>query len=261
MDKPYSLHATAQPTLLTSTPDDENTTFARTVPLAPVPKRPRGRPPKTSDERDDGNRRQALLSAAAKLFRSKGFSATTTRDIAAAVGMHSGSPFYHFKSKGELLFAVMEEGMRSAIARQKLVVQALATETGTRSKTDQPQCKDSAHQELLAVLVRNQLDILFGHDADFIPVMLYEWRSLDPRQRKQMTLIKDEYESVWMPVLLALHGAGRLGCDVKIARLLIFGALNWTAQWYDPREAGQGGVSLDELATAAVALFLNKEQV
>ena len=38
--------------------------------LAPPPdraaqtKRPRGRPPKTVDERDDGNRRQALLSAA-----------------------------------------------------------------------------------------------------------------------------------------------------------------------------------------------------
>ena len=40
-----------------------------------------------------------LLKAAARLFRRKGFDATTTRDIAAAVGMHAGSPFYHFKSK------------------------------------------------------------------------------------------------------------------------------------------------------------------
>src|SRR5829696_6435854 len=86
-------------------------------------KRPRGRPRKTIEDRDDGNRRGELLRSAAKLFRRKGFDATSTRDIAAAVGMQSGSPFYHFKSKGALLFAVMEEGMRSAIARQE---QALA---------------------------------------------------------------------------------------------------------------------------------------
>jgi AcrR family transcriptional regulator len=78
--------------------------------VALAPKRPRGRPRKTLDERDDGNRRVHLVRAAAKLFRKKGFDATSTRDIAAAVGMQSGSPFYHFKSKGELLFAVMEEG-------------------------------------------------------------------------------------------------------------------------------------------------------
>src|SRR5512141_1909323 len=88
-----------------------------------VAKRPRGRPRKTAAERDDGNRRAELLRSAARLFHRKGFHATSTRDIAAAVGMQSGSPFYHFKSKGALLFAVMEEGMRSAIARQQ---QALA---------------------------------------------------------------------------------------------------------------------------------------
>ena len=59
-------------------------------------KRPRGRPRKTDDERDDGNRRRAVLRHAARLFRRNGFDATSTRDIAAAAGMRSGSPFYHF---------------------------------------------------------------------------------------------------------------------------------------------------------------------
>ena len=39
------------------------------------------------------------MEQAARLFLVKGYAATTTRDIAAAVGMHSGSPFYYFKSK------------------------------------------------------------------------------------------------------------------------------------------------------------------
>ena len=89
-------------------------------------KRPRGRPRKTVDERDDGNRRHELLGAAAKLFRRQGFAATTTRDIAAAAGMQSGSPFYHFESKNALLYAVMEEGMQSAIARQTAALQDMA---------------------------------------------------------------------------------------------------------------------------------------
>src|SRR6202008_2696942 len=96
----------------------------RTLPVPASAKRPRGRPRKTVDERDDGNRRRALILGAAKLVRRKGFRATSTRDIAAAAGMQSGSPFYHFKSKQALLFAVMEEGMRSAIERQ---AEALAT--------------------------------------------------------------------------------------------------------------------------------------
>ena len=86
-------------------------------------RRPRGRPRKTVDERDDGNRRHALLQSAALLFRQNGYDATTTRQIATAAGMQSGSPFYHFKTKDALLYAVMEEGMRTAQSRQLLQVQ------------------------------------------------------------------------------------------------------------------------------------------
>ena len=207
---------------------------------AGVAKRPRGRPRKTEAERDDGNRRAELLRSAARLFRRKGFHATSTRDIAAAVGMQSGSPFYHFKSKGALLFAVMEEGMRSAIARQQ---QALAQGEG-----------DADAAARLRILIRNQFDVLLGPGSDFIPVMLYEARSITPRQREAITRLQSEYELPWIPVLQALHRSGRLKADVKLARLLIFGALNWSAQWYDRRK----GASLDGLSEAAMRLFIGE---
>ena len=206
----------------------------------PVAARPRGRPRKTLDERDDGNRRHALLTSAARLFRRKGFDATSTRDIASAVGMRSGSPFYHFQSKGALLYTVMEEGMRAAIERQ----------AGALQKVDAG--IDAADR--LALLIRKHFDVLLGPGSDFIPVMLYESRSITPAQRATLAKLQGEYEAPWVPVLQALHSDGRLRADVKLARLLIFGALNWSAQWYDRRK----DATLDDLARAALALFVQE---
>jgi TetR/AcrR family transcriptional regulator, cholesterol catabolism regulator len=216
-------------------------------------KRPRGRPRKTLEDRDDGNRRQQLLSSAATLFRRKGFGGTSTRDIAAAVGMQSGSPFYHFKSKGALLYAVMEEGMRSAIARQEHAISAATRGQQGLGGAEAAQPDAAAR---LRILIRNHFDVLLGPGSDFIPVMLYEARSITPRQRTALAQLQGEYEAPWIPVLEALHACGRLKADVKLARLLMFGALNWSAQWYDRRK----GASLDELTDAAIALFLASDE-
>lgn len=212
-------------------------------------KRPRGRPRKTLEDRDDGNRRRQLLSSAAKLFRRKGFGATSTRDIAAAVGMQSGSPFYHFESKGALLYAVMEEGMRSAIARQQ---RAISLHSRRQAQAQRREQTPPDMAGLLRILIRNHFDVLLGPGSDFIPVMLYEARSITPRQRSALAQLQSQYEAPWNPVLEALHARGLLRAEVKLARLLMFGALNWSAQWYDRRK----GATLDELTDAAMALFL-----
>src|SRR5690606_19298198 len=130
-----------------------------------------------------------------------------------AAGMQSGSPFYHFKSKQALLFAVMEEGMRHALARQRQALEVAAA--GDASAR-------------LRVLVRNPFEVLLGPGNDFIPVLLYEARSITHRQRAALAELRTAYEGDWDPVLHALHDDGRLKADVKLARLMIFGALNWS---------------------------------
>ena len=213
------------------------------VALEALPRRTRGRPRKTADERDDGNRRQELLRAAARLFRQQGFAATSTRDIAAAAGMRSGSPFYHFENKEALLAAVMLEGMQRATGRQAGAMRAAAAPGPALSARD-----------CLRVLVRSHLEVLLGTDSDFIPVMLYEWRSLSEEQRQAVNELRREYEAVWVPVLQALHDRGELQGNTSLARLMIFGALNWAVQWYDPGRKA----SLDDLAEAALQLFLKE---
>ena len=225
------------------TPPDSLTLLPEpdTSPSADAPKRPRGRPRKTVDERDDGNRRHELLSAAAQLFRRKGFAATTTRDIAAAAGMQSGSPFYHFKSKDALLFAVMEQGMHTALANQQAAL-------GVPGYAALPPAQQ------LRALVHAHFAVLLGPGNDFVPVMLYEWRSLNVRQRKVLAKLIADYEALWMPVLTALHTSGELKAPVGLARLLMLGALNWSVQWFDPAK----GATVEALGEHAVAMFIQE---
>jgi len=202
-----------------------------------VPSRPRGRPRKTHSELDEGNRRRLIIEGAARLFRAKGFDAASTRDIAAAAGMRGGSPFYHFESKSALLYVVMQEGMAQAAQSQQAALDRLPA--------------DAPPHERLRALIRNHFEVLLGPNGDFIPVMLYEWRSLTPEQRQGVAQVKDVYEAQWMPVLQALHGTGVLKADPATARLFIFGALNWSVQWFSP----QGSLSLDGLTAQALGLF------
>lgn len=184
---------------------------------------------------DEGNRRAELIRAAGRLFREKGFDATTIRDIAAAVGMRSGSPFYHFKSKQEMLKTVVLDGMLSALAAVEAVA---ARQLGPR--------------ETFQALIRAHLDIILGSGGDFAPVLLHEWRSLSAESRAEILATKDRYEGIWQKALRDLKRAGLIRDDSSLARLLIFGSINWTAQWYRP----DGKLSIDQIARQAAEFFL-----
>jgi AcrR family transcriptional regulator len=194
--------------------------------------------PKNGNE----NRRGDLVRAAAQLFRQKGFEGTTIRDIAGAVGMRSGSPFYHFASKHELLLAVMEEGLRLGLERTRAVVAEPGLGTVERFRR----------------LVRAHFGILHETGSDFIPVMLYDWRSLPAQHRRRIVELKDRYDALWQQTLDTLHDEGRLGADARIARLMILGAINYSATWYRTRPRGRKGVDLDTLADQTTALFLRE---
>src|SRR5260370_37519764 len=51
--------------------------------------------------------RARILDAAAQLLRDKGVSGTTTREIARAAGLSDAAIYSHFKSRGELLNALI----------------------------------------------------------------------------------------------------------------------------------------------------------
>jgi len=53
--------------------------------------------------------RAEILRVAMQLFTDKGFDATTTRDIANALGMNQSSLYYHFRSKDAIVTSLVEQ--------------------------------------------------------------------------------------------------------------------------------------------------------
>jgi AcrR family transcriptional regulator len=184
---------------------------------------------------DDAGRRGQLIRESARLFREKGYEATSVRDIAAATGLQSGSWVYHFKTKQDILAAVMEEGLQRALER----IEAIGRE----------QLEPREH---FRALLRAHLDTILAPGQDFIPVLLYEWRSLEPKSRPRVVALQRRYEAVWEKVMAQLQRSGQWAQPTRIDRLLMFGALNWMAHWYRP----DGTFDVAQLADEAERFFL-----
>ena len=66
--------------------------------------------------KDPEERREELLDAASALFLSKGYDQTAVSDIVKRIGVSQGTFYYYFKSKEEILFAILEKEGEGMIA-------------------------------------------------------------------------------------------------------------------------------------------------
>ncbi|MDO8787554.1 MAG: TetR/AcrR family transcriptional regulator [Sulfuritalea sp.] len=187
---------------------------------------------------EEPNRRADIVRAAGRLFHEKGYSATTIRDIANAVGMRSGSPFYHFKTKHDMLRAVVLEGigkMTEAVAK--------AANSGKSPRAN------------FEAMLRAHLGQLLGEQGrDFAATLLHESRHLDPQELAEVVAFKDRYEVMWQKALRDLKGAGLIADDSQVARLFLMGALNWTVQWYRP----DGPRTIEQIARQLASFLIGK---
>src|SRR4051812_22982394 len=67
----------------------------------------RGRPRLERPRRPGKTAREEILDAAAELFTTHGYSSTSTRRIADAVGMRQASLYHHFATKDDILDALL----------------------------------------------------------------------------------------------------------------------------------------------------------
>lgn len=164
---------------------------------------------------DPGNKREALLEAAARHFAASGFESASMRDIARDAGMLAGSIYYHFASKDELIAAVYELG----------VEQIIAAVTNAASKHEEPWAK------LEAAAVAH-LSALLAESA-FAAVLTADLKRLDPALKERLVSLRDRYDRLFKRLVSDLP----LPRDVNrnLLRLQILGALNWAPTWYNPK--------------------------
>ena len=89
----------------------------------------------TTREDQKEKRRQEILSAGLRLFIQNGYSGTTVKDIASAVGMSTGLLFHYFASKEELYLALVTlgiEGPMSSVQPSQLEPMAFFEATAER---------------------------------------------------------------------------------------------------------------------------------
>jgi AcrR family transcriptional regulator len=85
--------------------------------------------PRHTGQTPTGSAREDILDHAARLFTSRGYAGTSTRDIAEAVGIRQSSLYYHFSDKGEILSELLEQTIRPTIDKVEDIEQ-LALEHG-----------------------------------------------------------------------------------------------------------------------------------
>lgn len=184
---------------------------------------------------DPASPRGRLLDCTAQLFRQKGYERTTVRDIAAEVGIQSGSIFHHFATKEDILKAVMSEALVYFTQRLQEAIEAV-----------------TSPEEKLFACILSELEFTVADDTGAVmSVLITEWRCLS--QEHQQTILKQRaaYEKLWMKVLNDAVSAQLIEGDVFILRRMLAGGIHWTTTWFQP----DGKMSIEELAQETLRMI------
>ena len=122
-------------------------------------RRARGRPPASTSDAEDT--RRSLLDAAARLIAERGYGATTVNAIVARAGLSKGSFYWHFKSKDDALFAVLEEHVDRPLHE---LIELLRSAPAERDMAPE------ASRRLLDWLERGRETILLEHEYRLIAI-------------------------------------------------------------------------------------------
>lgn len=185
-----------------------------------------------TEDNQNGKRREKLIQAAARLFNKNGYDRTTVRQIAAEVGLTSGSIFYYFESKEVLLEEVIAFGMKSGLV---LVEEFLSGVTGPLSR--------------FHALLASHLSAITGRPGDAHEVSFSAWKSLPPESRQRLRSLNQLYREIWMQSLTELKAHGYLHSSPEHCRLVLIAALNWSPVWTDVTTKSQLNKTVDHFCS------------
>jgi TetR/AcrR family transcriptional regulator, cholesterol catabolism regulator len=177
---------------------------------------PRRQPAKTSRRASS-----ALLDVAAALFAKKGYDLTSTREIAAQLGINKASLYYHIQTKEDLLFDICNSALRQI---RDDVEAALKDASNPLQRTE--------------MLIRTHIESML-REYERHSAALTEMSCLSKERLAKVTALRDAYESLTRSILDEAQTAGALRQDVpvKYLCLALLGLLNRVLVWYRPNGA------------------------
>jgi TetR/AcrR family transcriptional regulator, cholesterol catabolism regulator len=160
--------------------------------------------------------RDAILRAAARLFRERGFADTGMRDIAAAAELSAANLYHYFDGKHDLLFYCQDRAL------DRMIAATIAARRESASATERLRIVCAAHLQTL-------LDEIEGATAHL------QIDSLPPALRDEIVKKRDRYERAVRKLIADGIKAGELvDADPAIITRAMLGAMNWTVTWFRP---------------------------
>ncbi|MGW5229871.1 TetR/AcrR family transcriptional regulator [Nocardia niigatensis] len=183
--------------------------------------------------------RARILDAAAFVLSRKGYGGTRLSDVAEQAGLQAPAIYYHFGSRDDLIEEVMWAGVASM---REHVCAVLTTVPDGTSPLDRIDAAAEAH-------LRHVLEI-----SDYATAAIRNAGQVPERIRARQVEEENKYGDVWRALIAEADGAGLLWpeLDPRVARMLVLGALNWAAEWWNPRRG-----SLDTVVRTAQTMIRN----
>ncbi len=166
------------------------------------------------------------MDTAIDLFAEKGFSGTSIRDIANAMGVSASSIYHFFGNKEGLWVAILRYSVEELPAQLREVCQL-----------------DMDPVERFELLVRTHLKYSENHRRES-KILLIDEGMLSPEGQRINRKLQTEVMDIYLEQLQFLKDIGYIQTPhLKVAAFNIFGVLNWVLRWYRP------GGKLGEAAT------------
>lgn len=177
-------------------------------------------------------RKKHILEQAAALFKEKGYTASSMRDLADRVGLEPSSLYNHIRSKAEIL-------------REICLTNAERFTDGMKSI----RASGAGPSEQLCELVRLHVRIA-TEDNSSITVFNDEWKHLDEESLKAFLKMRKEYEKALISILEEGLGTGAwYKHNVFVLMQSLLSSLRWVHQFYRPEKMGSPDDLADEIAT------------
>ncbi|MCX2715412.1 TetR/AcrR family transcriptional regulator [Mycolicibacterium sp. J2] len=163
-----------------------------------------------------------ILDAAAEVLSVHGYAGTRLTDIAEKADLRAPAIYYYFKSREDLIEEVMFAGISDLRGYLQAALDALPPGTAPMDRIMTAVESHLRHELELSDYARASI-----RNSGQIP------EHLKARQKKE----EAAYNKIWRGLMKDAAADGQLRADLNpsLAQALVLGALNWTAEWWDPR--------------------------